>query len=251
MVETRRHFHEQLAELESIILRMGLAAHDLFRRALDAVASGDEEDADAVIAGDDRIDAFYMEIERGIIEVFATQGPVASDLRFLATLLHINLHLERIADMGVNVAKIVRAAGDLPPNPAVLATLLQMGGIALDMLTTAMDAFARRDVGMARALPAMDDPLDELNRGMLAEILIESDGRPMLEWGVHMHVVSRQIERVGDHAVDIGEQVAYLVTGVFQEFTDASHPEIEASARLADTLGVEDHPNGRGRGGKS
>jgi phosphate transport system protein len=99
-----------------------------------------------------------------------------------------------------------------------------------------MDAFARRDLVLARSLPAMDDPLDDLNRGMLAEVLMESDGRPMLEWGVHMHVVSRQIERVGDHAVDIGEQVAYLVTGVFQEFTDASHPEVEASARLGQVI---------------
>src|ERR1700704_6409114 len=244
MAETRWHFHEQLAELESIILRMGRASHDLFRRALDVVVSGNEADADAVIAGDDQIDAFYMEIERGIVVVFATQGPVASDLRFLATLLHINLPLERIADMGVNVAKIVKAAHGLPPTPRVLASLQEMGGIALEMLTTAMDAFARRDVSLARSLPAMDDPLDDLNRGMLAEVLMESDGRPMLEWGVHMHVVSRQIERVGDHAVDIGEQVAYLVTGVFQEFTDASHPEVEESARLSDALRFDGHPNG-------
>jgi phosphate transport system protein len=238
MVETRWHFHEQLAELESIIMRMGLAAHELFSRALEVVVSGNEADADEVIAGDDEIDAFYMEIERGIVVVFATQGPVASDLRFLATLLHINLHLERIADMGVNIAKIVKAAHGLPPNPRVLATLQEMGGIALGMLTVAMDAFARRDVSLARSLPAMDDPLDDLNRGMLAEVLMESHGRPMLEWGIHMHVVSRQVERVGDHAVDIGEQVAYLVTGVFQEFTDASHPEVEASARLGDTIGL-------------
>ena len=248
MVETRWHFHEQLAELEAIIMRMGLAAHELFGRALDVVVSGNEADADEVIAGDDEIDAFYMEIERGIVVVFATQGPVASDLRFLATLLHINLHLERVADMGVNIAKIAKAAHGLPPNPRVLATLQEMGGIALGMLTVAMDAFARRDVPLARSLPAMDDPLDDLNRGMLAEVLMESDGRPMLEWGVHMHVVSRQIERVGDHAVDIGEQVAYLVTGVFQEFTDASHPEVEASTRLGDVFGFDGRLPGTDQG---
>jgi phosphate uptake regulator len=70
----------------------------------------------------------------------------------------------------------------------------------------------------------------------------------MLEWGVHMHVVSRQIERVGDHAVDIGEQVAYLVTGIFQEFTDASHPEVEESARLADAIGFGAEPTGTNGG---
>ena len=227
MVETRRHFQEQLDELESIILRMGVASHALFQRALDVVASGNDADADAVIAGDDE---------------------VASDLRFLATLLHINLHLERIADMGVNIAKIAKVVHGLPPNPRVLATLQEMGVIALDMLTVAMDSFARRDVDLARSLPERDDPLDDLNRGMLAEVLMESDGRPMLEWGVHMHVVSRQIERVGDHAVDIGEQVAYLVTGVFQEFTDASHPEVEASTRLGDVIRFDGRPLGTDQG---
>ena len=234
MVEVRRHFHEQLAELESVIQRMGTASRTLFQRALDTVASDDVAECDAVIAGDDEVDAFYLEIERGVVELFALQGPVASDLRFLATLLHINLHLERVADMGVNVAKIARAAHGLPHNPTVLGHLKDMGAIALTMLSTAMEALERRDVGLARELPSMDEPLDELNRGMLAEVLMESTSRGMLEWGINMHVVSRQIERVGDHAVDIGEQVAYLVTGAFQEFTDASHPEVEEAAKLTE-----------------
>jgi phosphate transport system protein len=241
MAETRWHFQEQLNDLESVVKRMGVASQDLFRRALDVVATDDMAEAEAVIAGDDEVDSYYLEIERSIVVVFATQGPVASDLRFLATLLHINLHLERVADMAVNIAKIARAVHGLPPNPRVLATLQQMGGIALDMLDKAMDAFARRDVELARALPLLDDPLDDLNRGMLATVVMESEGRPMLEWGVNMHVVSRQIERVGDHAVDIGEQVAYLVTGVFQEFTDASHPEVEESARLSEALRHDGH----------
>jgi phosphate transport system protein len=233
MVEVRRHFHEQLAQLESVIQRMGAASRALFQRALDAVASDSIADCDAAIAADDEVDAFYLEIERGVVELFALQGPVASDLRFLATLLHINLHLERVADMGVNVAKIVRASHGLPRNPTVLGHLKDMGVIALTMLSTAMVALERRDVHLARELPSMDEPLDQLNRGMLTEVLMESEGRGMLEWGINMHVVSRQIERVGDHAVDIGEQVAYLVTGAFQEFTDASHPEVEKAARLS------------------
>lgn len=241
-METRKHFHEQLDELESIVVRMATAAQDLFRRSLEAVASGSGPDADAVVRGDDEIDAFYMELERGVVELFATQGPVASDLRFLATLLHINLHLERIADMGVNIAKLVKASEHLPRNPTVLETLRRMGAIALDMLGVAMEAFTQRNVGLARELPSMDDPLDELNRGMLAEVLMESKDKPMLEWGIDMHVVSRQIERVGDHAVDIGEQVAYLVTGVFQEFTDASHPEIEEDGRLTSAMQLGDWP---------
>ena len=246
MVEIRRHFHEQLAALEDLVMRMGAAAHDLFRRALDVVATDDMADADTVIAADDLVDTYYLEIERGIVELFALQGPVASDLRFLATMLHINFHLERVADMGVNVAKLAKAAHGLPSNGVVLDQLREMGGIALGMLSAAMDAFARRDVGLARELPVLDDPLDDLNRGMLAVVLMESTGKSMLEWGVHMHVVSRQIERVGDHAVDIGEQVAYLVTGVFQEFSDASHPEVEASSRLSEDMNLTRAPDGGG-----
>jgi phosphate transport system protein len=234
MVEIRRHFHEQLEDLESRVQRMGVAAHELFRRALETTWMSDC-DFDAVIASDDEVDAMYLDIEGSVIEMFALQGPVASDLRLLASMLHINLHLERVADMGVNVAKIAKAAVALPPDPIVVRHLQEMGTIALAMLSTAMDALARRDVNLARELPLMDDPLDELNRGMLAEVLNESRDRAMLEWGIHMHIVSRQIERVGDHAVDIGEQVAYMVTGQFQEFTDASHPELERRIRLTES----------------
>src|SRR2546421_1636911 len=186
MVEVRRHFHDQLAELESVIQRMGTASRTLFQRALDAVGSDDVAECDAVIAADDEVDAFYLEIERGVVELFALQGPVASDLRFLATLLHINLHLERVADMAVNVAKIAKAAHGLPSNPAGLGHLKDMGAIALTMLSTAMKALERRDVGLARELPSMDDPLDELNRGMLAEVLMEATTRDVLEGGINM-----------------------------------------------------------------
>jgi len=93
------------------------------------------------------------------------------------------------------------------------------------MLRTALDAFVRRDLQLCLTLPKLDDPVDRLNRGMYLEVVrLGSDPR-LLEWGVQMHMVSRQLERVGDHAVDIGEQVAFLLTGEFREFTDASHPD--------------------------
>lgn len=234
MSETRKHFHDQLTALEAQIQEMGQEAASLFRQALDSIEAEDPQAYSAVVAGDDIVDTLYVAVEQEVVELFALQGPVASDLRLLAALLHISLHLERIADMGVNVAKISAAAHGLPQQPTVLGHLRNMGAIALEMLGAAMDALGRRDLNLARALPTMDEPLDELNRGMLTEILTESKGKAMLEWGVQMHLVSRQIERVGDHAVDIGEQVAYLVTGVFQEFTDASHPEVEANAKLTD-----------------
>ena len=196
-------------------------------QALHALTGRDLAVCEAVIRGDDEVDQLYLDVERRILGLFALQTPVASDLRLLTALLHINLHLERIADQAVNMAKITKLADGLPPNPTVLQHLGEMGAIALGMVGAAMAALARRDLELARKLPELDEPIDRLNRGMLQQVLAASDDQRVLEWGIRMYVVSRQLERVGDNAVDIGEQVAFLVTGEFREFTDASHPEIE------------------------
>lgn len=223
--ELRRHFHEELHDLELTVQAMGAAAEDLFEKAVKSAVTDDPGLCDWVIDNDDEVDRFYLQVEQKILDVFALQTPVASDLRLLTVLLHLNLHLERIGDMAVNVAKITKLAQGLPRNADVLQHLEEMGGIALGMVVQAMDAFAKRDLDACLRLPDMDDPIDRLNRGMLTHILEMSANRSLLEWGIRMHVVSRQIERVGDHAVDIGEQVAFLITGEFREFTDASHPE--------------------------
>jgi phosphate transport system protein len=227
MREVRRRFHEKLHALEGDVQRTGTQAQLLLEQALQALARGDPAICDQVIRGDDEVDQLYLDVERRILHLFALQTPVASDLRLLTALLHINLHLERIADQAVNMAKITKLAAGLPPNPTVLQHLGEMGALALGMVGAAMHALARRDLQRARSLPEMDDPLDRLNRGMLQQVLAASDDKQMLEWGIRMYVVSRQIERIGDNAVDIAEQVAFLVTGKFREFTDASHPEIE------------------------
>jgi phosphate transport system protein len=227
MHEIRRRFHEELRALEGEVQQTGTQAQLLLERALQALARGDPVICDQVIRGDDEVDQLYLDVERRILHLFALQTPVASDLRLLTALLHINLHLERIADQAVNMAKITKLADGLPPNPTVLQHLGEMGAIALGMVGAAMAALARRDLELTRSLPEMDDPLDRLNRGMLQLVLAASDDKRVLEWGIRMYVVSRQIERIGDNAVDIAEQVAFLVTGEFREFTDASHPEIE------------------------
>src|SRR5256885_14003840 len=225
--EPRRHFHEQLQDLELAVQDMGVAAQDLFDLALQALVGHDRAVCARVIAGDDTVDAYYLHIERRVMDLFALQAPVASDLRLLTALLHIDLHLERVADMSVNIAKIVNASWGLPTNANVLERLEEMGGVALRMLAAAMDAFERRDLELCWRLTSMDDTIDRLNRGMLAEVLDASPDKALLEWGIGMHLVSREIERVGDHAVDIAEQVAFIITGEFMEFTDASHPELE------------------------
>lgn len=228
MSEGRPYFRQQLQDLEDEIQAMAAAAGQLFDRSIAALSAQDPGLYQQVVTGDDEVDAHYLSIERRVVALFALQSPVvATDLRLLTALLHINGHLERVADMAVNIAKIGDSAKHLPRTDKVLQDLEEMGDIATGMLEAAMDAFGRRDVALSRRLPSMDDPIDRLNRGMLAQVLAAAANPDSLQWCVAMYLVSRQVERVGDHAVDIGEQVAYLVTGEFQEFTDASHPEIE------------------------
>jgi phosphate transport system protein len=227
MREVRRRFHEELRALEDEVQRTGTQAQRLLEQALQALTRRDLALCEAVIRGDDEVDRLYLDVERRILGLFALQTPVASDLRLLTALLHINLHLERIADQAVNMAKITKLADGLSPIPTVLQHLGEMGALAFGMVGAGMAALARRDLELARKLPELDEPIDRLNRGMLQQVLGVSDDKQRLEWGIRMYVVSRQLERVGDNAVDIGEQVAFLVTGEFREFTDASHPEIE------------------------
>lgn len=225
----RRRLDAELRELKLQIRSMGVAAEGMFEQALGGIAKNSRADFEEVIAGDDEVDDHYLEIERRILDVLALQNPVASDLRFLTALLHVSLHLERIADISVNIAKIGSLVVHLPRSEAVLTTITEMGGIALKMIEASMDAFASRDLELCLELPTMDDPVDRLNRGIIQEILPICHDQAMLEWGMQMHVVSRQIERVADHAVDIAEQTAFLITGEFREFTDASHSEETAN----------------------
>lgn len=225
MPETRQRFHGELTSLESELAEMGMRAAEAVRLAVESLIRRDRDRAAAVIAGDDPVDEAYLDIERRILELLALQTPVASDLRLVSAILHINLHLERVGDQAVNVAKICLATLDLPTSPVILSHLAEMGDVVSRMVRTAIEAFERRDLELCLKLPEMDDPVDQLNRGMYLEVVKLADDPSLLEWGIQMNVVARQLERVGDNAVDIGEQVSFLLTGEFREFTDASHED--------------------------
>jgi phosphate transport system protein len=221
--ETRRRFHDELAFLQTEVHVMGDLAIDRVTRATGALLRREEGEARAVIEGDDELDERYLDIERRILDLLALQTPVATDLRLVFTILHITLHLERVGDMAVNMSKIGLRTRNLPTDETILRHLEEMADVVGRMLRQAMDAFARRDLELCLQLPAMDDPVDMLNRGMWRQVVALAGDPAALEWGIHMNVVARQLERVGDHAVDIGEQVGFLLTGEFREFTDASH----------------------------
>ena len=173
---------------------------------------------------DDDVDRLYVHIEEEIQSLLARQTPVASDLRLVLAILHINLHLERMADYCVTIAKLTKLVADVEPDPALLQSLEEMGERAEEMIRVSLDSFANRDLAGAESLVDLDELIDRSNRRFV-ERVVEIVADPAIrEWVLRMVLVSRTIERIGDHAVDIGEQTAYLLTAEFREFTDASHP---------------------------
>ena len=220
----RSHFHEKLEAMEMELLTLGELAGNAVQSSVEAVMQQDDALSERVIAEDDEIDRLYMDLDQQMLSLLALQAPVAADLRLVSVIIHSSLHLERIGDQAVNVAKMQQVTRHLPANETILQQIGEMGHIVVEMVRVAMDALRRRDLELSLRLPKMDDPVDRLNRNMHFEVAKLADEPRALEWGMHMNLAARALERVGDNAVDIGEQVAFLVSGEFREFTDASHP---------------------------
>jgi phosphate transport system protein len=215
---------EDLDSINANLLEEGQLVLRALRGALNAVREADDELADEVIAFDDEIDDRYTSIEQGIEVLLARQTPVAVDLRLVLAMLHANLHLERMGDYCVTIAKLTKLVADVEPEPRMIQAFEEMGERAEEMIRIALDSFVDRDVEAASSLVELDELIDRANRRVVRQVLELGPDPALTEWGLRMIVVSRCLERIGDHAVDIGEQVAYLVTGEFREFTDASHP---------------------------
>ena len=221
-MNVRVTFQEELDQLEASLQEEGALVLRVLRGSLNALGQRDVELADDVIAFDDDVDRRYLQVEETIQSLLARQTPVATDLRLVLAMLHVNLHLERMADYAVTIAKLTKLVADVEGDPMLMQTLQEMGDRAEEMTRVALDAFASRDLAAAESLVELDELIDRSNRRFV-ERVVEVVGEPGLrEWVLRMVIVSRTLERIGDHAVDIGEQVAYLVTGEFREFTDAS-----------------------------
>src|SRR5438874_9829082 len=215
---------EALDRIEAELQEEGQRVLSAVRGAVRALAGRDAELAEEVIAFDDEIDRLFLDVERSIQALLALQTPVARDLRHLLAMLHINLLLERTGDGCVTIAKLTRLVADVEPDAALVETLVEMGERGEEMFRVALDSFAQRDLAGAESLVDLDELIDRANRRFV-ERLVDVMAEPSLrEWGLRMVVVARTIERIGDRAVDIGEQTAYLLTAEFREFTDASHP---------------------------
>ena len=228
-VETRSQYREDLERLEASALG-GLDLVDAaLGRTLEAIEHTDVELAQLVIADDDSIDGRYLEVHQALITLLATQSPVATDLRLISALLHVLKNIERMGDQCVNICKVIPLSGNEPPaDEEMVQLILTMGKHARTLISQAKRAFSERDVEMARDLVRRDDVVDSLNRECFRLALDIGDDADRREWAMTMMLVARALERVGDNAVDIGEQVAFVVTGLFREFSDASHPGPQA-----------------------
>jgi phosphate transport system protein len=223
--EARLHYQEELQQLEVHALEGLDLVVGQIERTNEAVQHHDVELAELVVANDDVIDGRYLEIHQSILTLLATQAPVASDLRLISALLHVMKCMERIGDQCVNIAKLIPIAGHEPPaDERMLKDIVTMENAVREQVRQSKRAFENRDVDLARDLVRQDDVVDNLNREVFRLAIEIGTSEDRREWSMTMMLIARAIERIGDNAVDIGEQVAFLVTGLFREFEDASHP---------------------------
>jgi phosphate transport system protein len=220
----RVRFRDELRQLEEQALGaldMVVATMD---RTLEALEHQDIELAAIVVADDDRIDGRYLEVHQGILSLLALQAPVAGDLRVVAALLHVIRSAERMGDQCVNIAKLLPIVGhEAPVDDEIRAKIARMGVLARSEVAQAKQAFLLRDVDLAQDLVRQDEAVNKLNRECFQRAVETGGDVDAREWAMTMMLVARALERIGDNAVDVGEQVAFVVTGLFREFSDASH----------------------------
>lgn len=223
----RVSFTEALDAAENTLMAEGSLVRQQLIAVMEALQERDVDSAERVILMDDRVDGNYLDTQAQVLNLLALQAPVAGDLRLVSAILHTNVHLERMGDLCVNIAKFVRNRDPYPADSPMLFRVKEMGERSLEMLDLALSAFAQRSVELADQLPALDEFVDRLNRGMVGDLKEYAQDEASFEWATKLLLVARYLERFADHTVDVGEQIAFLVTGVFREFTDASNPEVE------------------------
>jgi phosphate transport system protein len=221
---SRSQFHDELRGLEESALGGLDLVLEQLDRTREAISHQDIELAGMVIADDDRIDGRYLEIHQGILSLLARQAPVAGDLRVVAALLHVIRNVERMGDQCVNICKLLPLTGHEPPTrPEILTKLDRMGEVVRSEVSQSKRAFADRDVALAEDLVRQDAEVNQIQRDVFQLAIAAGDDVDMREWAMVMTMVTRALERIGDNAVDIGEQTAFVVTGLFREFSDSSH----------------------------
>ena len=208
-----RHFDDELLELRRQLLDMSSRAVEALRHAVDAVLSRDSDAAEAVIVADREIDALEMAVDDTVTTLLALQQPVATDLRSIIATLKISNDLERVGDHAVNIAQCAKRLADAPPiTPG--PELVEMATTARQMLQRALEAFVRSDAEASRDVCRQDDVVDALNRAVFRILVTHMTEDPQtVEAALELFLVSRNLERVGDLATNVAEEVVFLVEG--------------------------------------
>jgi phosphate transport system protein len=211
-----RRFDQQLDDLKDDLLKMGAAVEESIEQAVEALVSRDDELIKVVLEGGKRIDDWEIGIQETCLRLLATQGPVASDLRLVACMMKVNDDLERINDQSVNIVQRAEVLNTMPLLKPLI-DIPRMAELARSMVKDALDAFVQRDVVLARDVGQRDEELDQLRDDIFRELRIYMHGPnaepDTIDRGIYLILVSRHLERMGDHASNIVENVAYLVEG--------------------------------------
>jgi len=212
-MDVRKTFHQQLDELYLDVLRMANLTVDILEKTRSAFAKLNKEEAQAIIDGDDEVDDYVKKIEGSGIELLARQAPVAIDLRRIIVIMRLAQHLERVADLCVNMSKAIVNLEGYTLSPWIADNIDEMFKRSTSMMVCAVDSFKERDEDKAAELNKMDDTVDRINRNFLT--LTNKESEEEVELIIRIVMIARFLERVADHAVDIGEEVRYMVTGEF------------------------------------
>jgi phosphate transport system protein len=212
-MEVRKTFHQQLDELYLDVLKMANITVDIVEKTRSAFDALDQGAAQAIIDGDDEVDDFVVKIEESGIELLARQAPVAIDLRRIIVIMRLSQHLERIADLCVNISKAIVNLEGYTLSPWIAENMDEMFKRSISMLVRAVESFKERDEEKAIELHRMDDTVDRINRNFLT--LTNKESEEELELIIRIVMIARFLERIADHAVDMGEEVRYMVTGEF------------------------------------
>lgn len=215
----REVFRKELKDLKAEVVGIGRDVCEVTRDGVKALVEADLDLAERVIAGDDEIDRRCLGIEERALETIATQSPVARDLRLLYSLSYIALHLERMGDLAVNIAKAARRTAHRR-GPQTLYDLIQaQGNLVHRVLDAMLEALEKNDIELARKLEELDEPIDHLFKQFFRE-LARLQEEESIEWASSMVLASRYLERIADNAVDIGERIVFLITGDFEAMAD-------------------------------
>ena len=212
MEQRVRHFQEELEGLQTRLLEMGGLAEDRVRMSVDALVERDAALVDRVLAGDGPINQLHIEIDGRCFKLLALHQPMAVDLRSIVSAVKINTDLERVGDLAINIAEAVRRYLRHPPVKELI-DIPRMADIAQAMLRDALDAYVRRDVDLAHRVLNEDDKLDALKTQVFRELLTYMLQDPStIEPSLDLILISRHLERIGDHATNIAEDVIFMVS---------------------------------------